>query len=115
MSPIVRLPIRIGEAAILALVFVWELIVSSVAVAKAALGREIDSASAIIAVPIELKTDMGIAALANFVTLTPGTTALHVSEGRDTLYVHVLNAPEPEQIISDIKTKFERRIRRIEQ
>lgn len=114
MKVLIQLPIRLARSLVLALVFVRELLVSSIAVARAALGREINSASAIIAVPISLKTDLGIAALANFVTLTPGTTALHVSPERDTLYIHVLNAVEPEQIVADIKTKFESRIRRIE-
>lgn len=115
MSALVHLPRRLVQLLVLAAVFVRELFISSFAVARAAVGRELDSASAIIAVPIELRTDMGIAALANFVTLTPGTTTLHVNEARDTLYVHVLNAPDPDTVIADIKTKFERRIRRIEQ
>lgn len=45
---------------------------------------------AIIAVPLELRTDARIAALANMATLTPGTTALHVSDDRKILYIHVL-------------------------
>lgn len=114
MKTLTKLPVRLWRTFFLLLVFIKELLMSSVAVARAALGREINSASAIIAVPIELKTDLGIAALANFVTLTPGTTALHVSPDRDALYIHVLNAPDPKQVISNIKTKFERRIKRIE-
>lgn len=112
---IARLPIRLVRSTALAAVFLKELVVSSVAVARAVLGRELNSASAIIAVPIGLQTDMGIAVLANCVTLTPGTTALHVSDDRRTLYIHVLDAPAPDDVISDIKTKFERRIREIEQ
>lgn len=69
---------------------------------------------AVVAVPITLKTDLGIAMLANLVTLTPGTTALHVSEERDTLYIHVLDAPSADDVVADIKNGFERLIRRIE-
>lgn len=115
MTKIARLPMRLISSTALAAVFLKELIVSSIAVARAVLGRKLNSASAIIAVPIGLKTDMGIAVLANCVTLTPGTTALHVSDDRQTLYIHVLDAPAPDDVISDIKTKFERRIRKIEQ
>ena len=114
MSFLFRLPARLARSAVLAVVFVKELLVSSVAVARSVLGREIDAASAIVAVPIELKTDMGIAVLANCVSLTPGTTALHVSDDRRTLYMHVLNAPAPKEIIADIKGKFERRLKEIE-
>ena len=114
MINIAKLPARLLRSTVLGLVFLKELMLSSVAVARAALGREVNSASAIVAVPISLKTDMGIAVLANCVTLTPGTTALHVSDEKDTLYVHVLDAQSPHEIVNDIKTKFERRIREIE-
>lgn len=115
MSLLWKIPIRILNTVILALVFLWELFASSIAVARAALGREINSASAIIAVPVDLRTDMATAALANFVTLTPGTTSLHVSDDRKTLYIHVLDAPDPDEVVVGIKRAFERRLKEIEQ
>jgi multicomponent Na+:H+ antiporter subunit E len=102
------------EASALAVVFVYELWLSSVTVARAAFARKPQIASAIVAVPLELKTDLGIAVLANLVTLTPGTCSLHVSEDRRTLYVHVLNVDSPEETVAGIKRGFERRIMRLE-
>lgn len=95
-------------------VFFIELWLSSVAVAKAALSPRPHTASAIIAVPLDLRTDIGIAMLANLVTLTPGTCSLHVSDDRRTLYVHALDAADPDQVIRSIKQTFERAIARIE-
>jgi multicomponent Na+:H+ antiporter subunit E len=95
-------------------VFLWALVASASRVALAALMPTGRLQPAVVGVPIELRTDLGIATLANLVTLTPGTTALHVSENRDTLYVHVLDAPTAEAVIDDIKNGFERLIRRIE-
>lgn len=103
--------VRIG---VLAVIFLRELIKSSVVVARAAFARDLTMASAIIAVPIDLRTDLGIAALANLVSLTPGTTSLHVSEDRRTLYVHCLDAPSADDVIRDIKETFERRLKEIE-
>lgn len=114
MSAIGRLPARILYSSILSVVFLKELVLSSVAVARAALSRELGSVSAIIAYPLELETDMGIVVLANCVTLTPGTTSLHVSDDRKTLYIHVLDAADPNEVIAGIKQSFERRIREIE-
>jgi multicomponent Na+:H+ antiporter subunit E len=94
--------------------FIWALVVSATRVAIAALAPTGRLEPAVVAVPIELRTDLGIASLANLVTLTPGTTALHVSESRDTLYVHVLDAPSAEAVVADIKDGFENLIRRIE-
>lgn len=105
---------RTWLVALLALVFIRELIKSSWIVARTAFAIEPRTQPAIIAVGIDLKTDFGIAMLANMVSLTPGTTSLHVSEDRRTLYVHCLDAPAIDDVIADIKTTFERRISEIE-
>lgn len=67
--------------------------------------------SAILAIPLDLKSDAGITLLANMITLTPGTTSLHVSEDRSTLYVHVMNASD--ESVAQIKEGFERSIREV--
>jgi len=48
------------------------------------------SKSAIVELPLDVKSDLGIALLANMVTLTPGTTTLHISEDKSCLYAHVM-------------------------
>lgn len=95
-------------------IYLYELIVSSVAVAAAAFSPAPNMQSSIVAVPIELRTDLGVAVLASLVSLTPGNCALHVSEDRRLLYVHALDGRAPEQIIASIRQVFERRIARIE-
>lgn len=105
---------RVLTAILLAGIFLRELVVSSIAVARSVLGERDAAASAIIAVPLTLKTRAGVTALANCVTLTPGTTSLHVSEDMETLYIHVLDAPSSETVIADIKNTFEARIKEIE-
>jgi multicomponent Na+:H+ antiporter subunit E len=102
------------DASALGAVFVYELGLSSWTVARAAFARKPRTASAIVAVPLELHTDLGIAVLANLVTLTPGTCSLHVSDDRRTLYVHALNVESPEETVAAIKRAFERRIARLE-
>ena len=104
----------VADAVVLAGVFLYELWLSSVTVARAAFARTPRTASAIVAVPIELRTDLGIALLANLVTLTPGTCSLHVSDDRRTLYVHALDVGSAEETIASIKRAFETRIARLE-
>jgi multicomponent Na+:H+ antiporter subunit E len=111
----VRRPVtRLLDATALAAVFVYELGLSSLTVARAAFSRRPRIAAAIVAVPIDLHTDFGIAVLANLITLTPGTCTLHVSDDRRTLYVHALNVDSPERTVTAIKRAFERRIARVE-
>ncbi|NLD54956.1 MAG: sodium:proton antiporter [Burkholderiaceae bacterium] len=67
--------------------------------------------SAIVAVPLDVRSDAGISLLANMITLTPGTTSLHVSDDRRVLYVHVMNASD--QTVRMIKDGFERSVREV--
>lgn len=99
----------------LAIVYFGELLKSSTAVAGTAFARTPRNAPAIVDVDINLRTDFGIAMLANLVSLTPGNTSLHVSEDRKILYVHCLDAPDVEDVVAEIKDTFERRIAEIEQ
>ena len=69
------------------------------------------SQSAIVEVPLDVKSDWGIALLANMVTLTPGTTTLHISEDKSRLYAHVMNYSD--SVVSDIKQGFERQILKV--
>lgn len=65
----------------------------------------------ILAVPLRPgMTDVEITVLANLVTLTPGTLSLDVSQGRDTLFVHMMNVADPDAEIRAIKDGFERRL-----
>jgi multicomponent Na+:H+ antiporter subunit E len=67
--------------------------------------------SAIVAVPLDVRSDVGITLLANMITLTPGTTSLHVSRDRSRLYAHVMNASD--ESVSQIKNGFERSVREV--
>lgn len=104
---LLRLPFKLLIWAQLAVIFLIELVKSSVSVAWAVINPSIQINPAIVAVPLDLKTDIHIATLANLVSLTPGTTSLHVSEDRKTLYVHALDCTDPDATISGIKTTFE--------
>lgn len=99
-----------GQALIWArlfLVFLRELLVSAVAVAWAVLNPRLKLKPAIVAVPLDLRTDWRISVLANIVTLTPGTTSLHVSEDLSTLYVHAMDCRDRDALVRNVKTAFE--------
>ena len=56
---------RIGQTAILCAVFIKELVLSSIAVARQVLGDSAALRPAIVAVPLDLKSRAGITTLAN--------------------------------------------------
>lgn len=104
---------RLPAALSLAAFFARELLVSNLRVMRAVLSPWSRLRPAIVAVPLDVRSDAGIALLANLVTLTPGTLAVDVSTDRGTLYVHALAAPDPDAVVREVKEGLERRVRRI--
>ena len=68
----------------------------------------------IVAVPLELKTDWGIALLANTITLTPGTLSLDVSKDKKTLYIHCIALGNTKDFVRAVKNDFEKKVLRLE-
>jgi multicomponent Na+:H+ antiporter subunit E len=96
----------------LAGLFVAELVLSSLRVARDTLKPRMEFRPAIIALPLEVESEMEIMLLANLISLTPGTLSIDVSDDRSTLYVHAMNVDDPEALRREIKTGFEQRVRK---
>ena len=94
----------------LVLLFIYELVLSSVKVAKLVLSPKMDLKPGIFAYPLKVDRDAEITLLANLITLTPGTLSVDVSEDRRMLYVHALDCSAPDQAREDIADGFERKI-----
>src|SRR5690606_27201876 len=63
-------------------------------------------APSIVRVPLDAEDDYEILMLATLINLTPGTIALDVSNDRKSLFLHVMHAPDPEAIRTEIKQSF---------
>ena len=104
-------PRRLRPLQVLALggIFLWELIKSTLSVTREVLRPTIRINPAIIAVPLDARSDVQITALANLVSLTPGTLSLEVSSDRRTLFVHALTIDDDgTKTRHAIKTRLER-------
>jgi len=101
---------RVPAALSLLAFFLWELAVANLRVAAAVLGPSHLVRPGIVAVPLDVTSDAGIALLANLITLTPGTLSLDVSADRRFLYVHCLAVDDPDETVRSIKHGFERRV-----
>jgi multicomponent Na+:H+ antiporter subunit E len=91
----------------LALLFLRELVLSAFAVMRVSMAPRIAVRPGIVAVPLRLRSAAGVTLLADMVTLTPGTTALHVSDDRTTLYVHAMDAADPDAVRRAIAERLE--------
>ena len=66
-----------------------------------------------VSVPLELSSPEAITVLAGTVTMTPGTVSCDLSADGRYLLVHCLDAPDTEQIVREIKTRYEARLKEI--
>ncbi len=100
------------QIGILILFYLKELVSASLRVAYEVLTPQDHMLPAVIAIPLDVKTDLEITLLANFITLTPGTLSIDVSADRKTLYVHevYVKLGDTEKIKKKIKGGFEKKI-----
>jgi multisubunit Na+/H+ antiporter MnhE subunit len=105
---------RVWAALSLMGVFVYDLVAASLAVARIVLAPRRRNRPAIVAVPVDARTESGVALFAYLVSLTPGSTCLHVADDRRVLYVHFLDAPDAAARAAGVKALYERRIIQLE-
>ena len=94
----------------LAVLFLYELVLSASRVAKLVLSPKMHLKPGIFSYPLTVDRDFEITLRANLITLTPGTLSVDVSEDRKTLFVHALDCSDVEALRSDIAEGFERKI-----
>lgn len=98
-------------------VFPVELVKANVDVAKRCFTGCKNVNPGIVKVPVELKSLYGQAALANAITLTPGTITMEVTEenGQTYYYIHWIDAvlPGGEEAGDMIKGRLEKGLRRV--
>src|SRR3569832_1541270 len=87
--------------------FAYDLVVVLLAVARIVVAPRRANHPAIVAVPVDARTEWGVALFAYLVSATPGSTCLHVANDRRTLCVHFLDAPDAAARAADVKALFE--------
>jgi multicomponent Na+:H+ antiporter subunit E len=98
-------------------VFFWELIKANLDLAYRTLHPALPINPGIVKIPTEIKSDLGLALLANSITLTPGTITADITQqsGKTYLFIHWINVKSSDEAKNKaiIAGKFERLIRRI--
>lgn len=92
----------------LLVMFLYELVISSVQVLWDIVTPDHCSRPAIIDMPLDTKTDAGILLVTNLISLTPGTLSIDVSEDRKTLKIHAMFADDPDAVCHALKSGMER-------
>ncbi len=96
------------------LVVLWDIVMANIAVARIILfKKDADRQPGFVCVPLELRTPEAITVLAGTITMTPGTVSCDLSAQGHNLLVHCLDAPNPEEVRDQIKSRYERRLKEI--
>ena len=88
-------------------VLAWDVVRSNVVVARQVLGSESKITPGFIWVPLDIANIHGIAVLTSIITLTPGTVSSALSDDRKYLLVHVFNLKDADEVIRQIKSRYE--------
>ena len=85
----------------------WDIVHANVTVARQVLGPEHRIQPGFLWVPLDIGNIHGIAVLTSIITLTPGTVSAALSDDRRYLLVHVFNLKDGDEVIRQIKTRYE--------
>jgi multicomponent Na+:H+ antiporter subunit E len=88
----------------------WSIIKANIDVARIIVRPRLNIKPGIIAIPLDVRSDVGITVLANLITLTPGTVTMDISSDKKTIYVHCIDIQDADAIRDDIKQNFESRV-----
>ena len=104
--------VKLPRAISLIAYFFKELILASLVVAWDVITPKSLVESGVIALPLDVNTNIEITLLATLISLTPGTLSLDVSEDKRTLYIHAvyIKGGDVEALKRQIKEGFERRL-----
>ncbi|MGD9952314.1 MAG: Na+/H+ antiporter subunit E [Burkholderiales bacterium] len=98
----------LGRAVPFALLVTWDIVVANIAVARLVLGPPARLRPAYVEVPLALEQPLALSLLASIITMTPGTVSADLSDDRRRLLVHVLDTSDPDALVAQIKSRYER-------
>lgn len=110
-----RPPVRAwGKALMFVLVVGVDVVLANIVVARLILfGRADQLRTRWVTVPLELRSPEAITVLAGTITMTPGTVACDLSADGRSLLVHCLDAPDAEEAVRQMKSRYECRLKEI--
>lgn len=92
------------------LYFLYQMIKANLQVAYDVMTPKYFFRPGIVRFPLNARTDFEINVLSMFISLTPGTLIIDVSEDKKALFIHVMYLTSPEKFVQNLKTGVERRL-----
>lgn len=95
------------------LIYLREVVMSTWRLALLVLSPRLDLKPRFVEVPLDLQGEMPRFLFACLISMTPGSLSVGIDPDRGLLIVHLLDAPDPEATIQEIKTVLEQPLIRI--
>jgi multicomponent K+:H+ antiporter subunit E len=108
LTPRVTTLRRAGLALRLFGVFLADIVVANLDVARRILGPESAIHPRFVWVPLAIRNPQGIAVFASMITMTPGTLSVDLSPDRRWLLVHAFNVDDEAALIAEVQRRYER-------
>jgi multicomponent Na+:H+ antiporter subunit E len=100
--------LRVRQLVGFALYYLRELVSANLRVARDVVAPTYAMRPAIVAIPLDARTDIEITLLSSLIALTPRSLGLDVSDDRSVLYVHGMFVDDPAAFCRHIKEGLER-------
>jgi multicomponent K+:H+ antiporter subunit E len=94
-------------------ILVVDIVHSNLIVARRILWYPNQLTPGFITYPLELEDDFAITILASTISLTPGTVSAHYDADAGTLLIHALHVTDEEELIQQIKERYEEPLKEI--
>lgn len=92
----------------------WDVVVANLQVSRLILFRRTDALNVRwVSMPLELRSPEAITILAGTITMTPGTVSCDLSADGRSLLVHCLDAPDADEAVRQMKSRYEARLKEI--
>lgn len=107
LTPRVTTLRRAGLALGLLGVFLKDIVVANLEVARRILGPEDAIHPRFVWVPLSIANPQGMAVFAAMLTMTPGTLSVDITPDRRWLLVHAFNVDDEAALVRDVKQRYE--------
>ncbi len=113
MRSILNIFVRFIRLILFILYYLKELVLSSLYVAWDIITPKDLMRPGFVEVPIDLKNETAIIALANLISMTPGSLTVDMTPDKKKIYIHAMYLYDKELFIKKIKGELENKIRLI--
>lgn len=93
--------------------FLKDIVVANLEVARRILGPEAAIRPRFVWIPLSLANPQGIAVFAAMITMTPGTLSVDITPDRRWLLVHAFNVEDEAALIREVQQRYEQPLREI--